>query len=147
MGDAFGPTQCKKARKKGDVVSEELTDIHFVESAEGLASSDAQEDAGFAPAYVGSIKSFNPGKGWGFIKCDDLEGDVIFKRSDANGAFFDVGDYVSFDIIEGTKGPKAVNIQVALTATACDETEEDRQHRIRAQQNTFRNRDPVRAAK
>merc|ERR1711976_620319 len=121
FGDEFDERRYKKARKEADAVSEDLADRH-PESAEGLASADVQEESGYAPAYVGSIKSFNPGKGWGFIKCDSMERDVIFVRSDTNGGFFETGDYVSFDIIEGPKGPKAVNIQVALTATALDET-------------------------
>ena len=61
---------------------------------------------------TGTVKWFNGSKGFGFITQDDgtdlfahysaIEGDGFKSLTD--------GKAVSFDVVEGEKGPKAVNI-------------------------------------
>ena len=61
----------------------------------------------------GTVKWFNESKGLGFITRDDGGSDVFAHYSEIKGDGFKSlaeGDVVSFDVVEGDKGPKAVNI-------------------------------------
>ncbi len=60
----------------------------------------------------GKVKWFNESKGFGFITSDDNV-DVFVHYSSIQGDGFKVlneDDRVSFEIEEGPKGPKAVNV-------------------------------------
>ncbi len=60
----------------------------------------------------GTVKWFNESKGFGFITQEDGP-DVFAHYSEISGNGFKSlaeGDEVSFDVIEGDKGPKATNI-------------------------------------
>ncbi len=60
----------------------------------------------------GKVKWFNESKGFGFLTSEDNV-DVFVHYSSIQGDGFKVlaeGDSVSFDIEEGPKGPKAVNV-------------------------------------
>lgn len=62
----------------------------------------------------GTVKWFNESKGFGFITQDDGGADVFAHYSEIKGDGFKTlaeGDAVSFDIVEGDKGPKATNIE------------------------------------
>ena len=63
----------------------------------------------------GSVKWFNDSKGFGFIQQDDGP-DVFVHFSAINMEGFKTlqeGDRVTFDIVEGQKGPQAANVQKA----------------------------------
>lgn len=60
----------------------------------------------------GTVKWFNESKGFGFITTED-GGDVFVHYSSIQGNGFKSlveGDSVSFEVEEGPKGPKAVNV-------------------------------------
>jgi CspA family cold shock protein len=60
----------------------------------------------------GTVKWFNESKGFGFITSED-GGDVFVHHSSIQGdesKSLAEGDKVSFDVEQGEKGPKAVNV-------------------------------------
>jgi CspA family cold shock protein len=62
----------------------------------------------------GVVKWFNERKGYGFIEQDEGP-DVFVHHSGINASGFrslNEGDRVTFDIEEGQKGPRAVNVNV-----------------------------------
>ncbi|MDD6796369.1 MAG: cold shock domain-containing protein [Clostridiaceae bacterium] len=65
-------------------------------------------------SVTGTVKWYNPEKGYGSISCDDGK-DVFAHHSNikANGPDKDLkeGESVTFDIEDGQKGPLAINIQ------------------------------------
>ncbi|CAE8590083.1 unnamed protein product [Polarella glacialis] len=69
-----------------------------------------------APTYVGTVNSFNPHKGWGFIESADAKNlygsDVFLMKNDLNSFGVSRGDQVSFNVTQSDKGPRATNVKV-----------------------------------
>ena len=63
----------------------------------------------------GSVKWFNDSKGFGFIQQDDGPDVVVHFSAITMEGFktLQEGDRVTFDIVEGQKGPQAANVQKA----------------------------------
>jgi len=60
----------------------------------------------------GTVKWFNQRKGYGFISTDDGR-DIFVHYSNISGEGFKTlaeGDSVTFDVVEGEKGPRAENV-------------------------------------
>jgi len=60
----------------------------------------------------GTVKWFNPRKGYGFIASEDGK-DIFVHYADISGEGYKTlveGDVVSFDIVEGEKGLRAENV-------------------------------------
>ncbi len=64
---------------------------------------------------TGKIKYFNESKGFGFIVDDETQDDIFVHIS---GLVDKVAqeDTVSFDVIDGRKGPNAVNVKKTVAA-------------------------------
>ena len=61
----------------------------------------------------GTVKWFNESKGFGFISRDEGSDVFVHYSSIAGGGFKSLleGDSVSFEIEDGPKGPKAINVE------------------------------------
>ena len=59
---------------------------------------------------IGTIKVWNPTKGWGFISDDDGEDYFLNASHVRSGDNIKVGDRVKFDVYEGQRGPGAENV-------------------------------------
>ena len=74
----------------------------------------------------GKVKWFNPRKGYGFIATDDGQ-DVFVHYANVVGDGYKTlteGESVSFDIVEGEKGPRAENVAPQSATTEESATEE-----------------------
>ena len=63
----------------------------------------------------GTIKTLTD-RGFGFISRDGEEKDLFFHSKELNGVTFDelkVGDTVTFEVVNGEKGPAAVSVSRA----------------------------------
>jgi cold shock protein len=63
----------------------------------------------------GTIKTLTE-KGFGFISREGETKDLFFHSKDLNGVTFDslkTGDVVTFEVVQGPKGPAASNVQKA----------------------------------
>jgi len=61
---------------------------------------------------TGTIKTLLP-KGFGFIAREGEAKDLFFHSNEVKGVAFEalnVGDTVSFEVVDGPKGPSAVNV-------------------------------------
>jgi len=65
---------------------------------------------------TGTVKWFNDAKGFGFISQDNGGSDVFVHFSALNGSGFKSlaeGAKVTFDVVDGPKGPQAANVETA----------------------------------
>ena len=60
---------------------------------------------------TGTVKWFNPNKGFGFISQDEAGKDVFVHSNELNGVYINEGDNVEFDIVETEKGLSAQNLK------------------------------------
>ena len=64
---------------------------------------------------TGTVKT-KTDRGFGFIAREGEAKDLFFHAKELNGVTFDelrVGDRVSFEVVQGDKGPSAVNVSRA----------------------------------
>ncbi|MFH1396219.1 MAG: cold shock domain-containing protein [archaeon] len=59
----------------------------------------------------GTVKFFNEGKGFGFIAGEDGNEYFVHQSALGEGVRLRENDSVTFDVEEGDRGPKAVNVQ------------------------------------
>ena len=59
----------------------------------------------------GTVKFFNRVKNFGFIAGDDGKDYFVHASGLKTGVTIDEGDKVSFEVVEGEKGPKAEKVE------------------------------------
>jgi len=60
----------------------------------------------------GTVKFFNADKGFGFISADDNSEYFVHISDVDNGVILKEDDNVTFEIVDGDRGPKASKVQV-----------------------------------
>jgi CspA family cold shock protein len=59
----------------------------------------------------GTVKFFNAQKGFGFITAEDGKDYFVHQSALPEGLILQDNDAVEFDVEEGDRGPKAVNVK------------------------------------
>ncbi len=59
----------------------------------------------------GTVKFFNEMKGFGFIAAEDGKEYFVHQSALEEGVSLNENDSVTFDVEEGDRGPKAVNVK------------------------------------
>ena len=59
----------------------------------------------------GTVKFFNNLKGFGFITAEDGKDYFVHQTGLKEGVTLRDNDSVTFDVVQGDKGPKAVNVE------------------------------------
>jgi CspA family cold shock protein len=70
---------------------------------------------------TGTVKWFNPEKGFGFITPEDGSADVFVHFSAIQGSGYrnlEENQKVEYDLGQGPKGPQASNVRASSSATA-----------------------------
>jgi len=99
--------------EKGDRVSFTVTQGRNGLLAVGIRLLDNRE--GTEGVYLGTIKSYNPQKGWGFVACDETQQlygkDILVLADELPSGNATQGQQVYFSVSQGRKGPIATNVR------------------------------------
>jgi len=74
---------------------------------------------------TGTVKWFDPGKGYGFI-ADEGGSDVFVHANDVESAgpqALNEGDKVQFEVVEDLRGPKAIRVRVLSSRARRDRSD------------------------
>ena len=79
------------------------------------ARSIARMQGGYTSMETGKVKWFNDAKGYGFIETSDGKDIFVHFSAIEKDGFKTLaeGQQVTFDVVDGAKGPQAANVQGA----------------------------------
>lgn len=97
--------------KSEEVKEEQLQAEVSAETAEEPEESEVSEESTEEERVEGTVKFFNPNKGFGFITGDDGKEYYVHENALREGVSIAEGDKVSFKAVEGDKGPKAEDVE------------------------------------
>ncbi len=60
----------------------------------------------------GKVKFFNQNKNYGFVAGDDGKDYFVHSSGIAQGIYLKEGDKVSFEVVDGERGPKADKVEI-----------------------------------
>ncbi|MEK6963892.1 MAG: cold shock domain-containing protein [Nanoarchaeota archaeon] len=66
----------------------------------------------------GKVKFYNQGKGFGFIAADDGKEYFVHQTALKEGVVLKENDEVTFDVVDGDRGPKASNVVLGSSEAA-----------------------------
>ena len=69
----------------------------------------------------GKVKFFNTGKGFGFIAADDGKEYFVHQTALKEGVVLKENDEVTFDVVDGDRGPKASNVVLGSSEASSEE--------------------------
>ncbi len=73
----------------------------------------------------GNVKFFNTDKGFGFIAGEDGKEYFVHQTGLNEGVSLNENDAVTFDVEQGDRGPKAVNVSKATDEEPAEESSEE----------------------
>ena len=73
----------------------------------------------------GTVKFFNEMKGFGFIAAEDGKEYFVHQSALEEGVTLNENDAVTFDIEQGDRGPKAVNVKLGTKKEAEEPADEE----------------------
>ena len=73
----------------------------------------------------GKVKFFNEMKGFGFIAAEDGKEYFVHQSALPEGVKLNENDAVEFDVEEGDRGPKAVNVKQEGSEASSEESSEE----------------------
>ena len=73
----------------------------------------------------GRVKFYNEEKGFGFIQADDGQEYFVHQTGLNEGVMLSENAEVTFDVTEGDRGPKAVNVSLGSAAPAEEPAQEE----------------------
>ena len=71
----------------------------------------------------GTVKFFNESKGFGFIAGEDGKEYFVHKSALEAGVFLKDNDQVSFEVTQGDRGPKAVDVKKGHSGPKAESSE------------------------
>ncbi len=99
------PTKESKEEKPKEEVSEETPTHEEVRETFGQKAEEIKE------RIEGTVKFFNPNKGFGFITGDDGKDYYVNESSLKEGVAIKADDRVSFKVVQEAQGPKAEEVE------------------------------------